>query len=111
MKWTLPAAAALAILSTPAHPVQGSLLHDPVSLNIGVSCQWQTGCMSRQRSAMKRALGYVAKKKPPQWRVQLCNRNASRGGYRVDWIGFDHCVRNESLRPPPPRSVKKRSKR
>ena len=107
MKWTMAAAAGLAILpaSVPAH---GSVLRDPVALNIGISCQWETRCMAQQRKAMKRALNYVANRKPPQWRVQLCNRNASRGGYRVDWIGFDHCVRNEGLRPP---SVKKRLRR
>ena len=28
---------------------------------------------------------------------QLCNRNAGRGGYRVDWVGFEHCIRNSGL--------------
>jgi hypothetical protein len=48
---------------------------------------------------MKRALAYVARQRPPQWRVHLCNRNAGKGGYRVDWIGFEHCIRNMALRP------------
>jgi hypothetical protein len=76
------------------------ILHDPVALNIGINCQWQERCMKLHRGAMKRALYFVRVKHPPQWRVQLCNRNASRGGYRVDWIGFDHCIRNSGFRRP-----------
>lgn len=81
---------------TPGH------LGDPVMLNIGLLCQWQQSCITAQRSAMNKSLKYVAKYQPPQWRIHLCNRNASRIRSRVDWIGFDHCVRNEALRPPPP---------
>lgn len=77
-----------------------SLLHDPVHLNIGVSCQWQKRCMAAQGSAMKRSLSYVSTNRPPQWRLQLCNRNAARGGYRVDWVGFDNCIRNPALKRP-----------
>lgn len=84
-----------------AHQARG-IRADPVSLNIGLVCQWQRACIAKQRSAMTKSLKYVAKYKPPQWRIHLCNKNASRGGQRVDWIGFDRCVRNESLRPPPP---------
>lgn len=100
MKWILGAVTALIWLPTPAGAQRRPLLHDPVALNIGINCQWQSTCMSRQRAAMKRALAYVAKVRPPQWRVQLCNRNAGRSGTRIDWIGFDHCIRNPSLRPP-----------
>ena len=57
--------------------------------------------MDRQDDAMKRSLKYVRAKHPPAWRVQLCNRNAGRKGQRVDWIGFEHCIRNEALRPLP----------
>lgn len=74
-------------------------LYDPVFLNIGFVCRWEARCMDRQDDAMERALKYVRKKKPPAWRVQLCNRNAGRKGQRVDWVGFDHCIRNERLRP------------
>jgi hypothetical protein len=77
-------------------------LYEPVSLNIGVACQWQQACINKQNKAMKRALKYVRKSDPPDWRIHLCNRNASRKGQRVDWIGFDHCIRNTELRPPPP---------
>jgi hypothetical protein len=98
----LLAAAAAALTTVPATaPARARpMLHDPVALNIGVNCQWQARCMARQNSAMKRALSYVASHRPPQWRVQLCNRNASRSGHRVDWIGFDNCIRNASLAVP-----------
>ena len=76
-------------------------LYDPVFLNIGFVCRWEARCMDRQDDAMRRALKYVRKKKPPTWRVQLCNKNAGRKGQRVDWIGFEHCIRNEVLRPQP----------
>jgi hypothetical protein len=98
MKWFLVAPVGIPFVvlanGAPARP----LLHDPVELNIGVNCQWQAHCMTAQRAAMKRSLAYVASAHPPQWRVQLCNRNAARGGYRVDWVGYDHCIRNKTLK-------------
>jgi len=99
MRWIFGAATALIWMPTAAAAERRPLLHDPVALNIGINCQWQSTCMSRQRAAMKKALAYVEKARPPQWRVQLCNRNASRSGTRIDWVGFHHCVRNETLRP------------
>lgn len=106
--------AALLTISGTAVPAAAPL-YDPVSLNIGLACQWQERCISKQKSASKRALKYVRKYKPPTWRIHLCNRNASRMRGRVDWIGFDQCIRNEALRPPPPppppRPVKKRKRR
>jgi hypothetical protein len=102
------AAAAFAAIPWGANAGRTAVLHDPVALNIGVNCQWQTRCMSQQRSAMKSALRFVAKARPPQWRIQLCNRNANRGGNRVDWIGFDHCIRNGALQPPAPHKAKRR---
>jgi len=77
-------------------------LYDPVFLNIGFVCRWEGQCIADQKHAMKRSLKFVRKEHPPTWRVHLCNRNASRKRQRVDWIGFDHCIRNEALRPPPP---------
>ena len=100
MKWLLAAAAAATLVPTTASGRGRAMLHDPVSLNIGVVCQWQSRCMTRQRSAMNRALAYVARHRPPHWRVQLCNRNAGRSANRVDWIGFDNCIRNPALRSP-----------
>jgi hypothetical protein len=58
--------------------------------------------MDRQDDARKSALKFVRKQNVPAWRIQLCNRNAGRRGDRVDWIGFDHCIRNAALPPPPP---------
>jgi hypothetical protein len=110
MRWILGAAAAMGIFAARADAAQRPMLYDAVALNIGVNCQWQSRCMKQQRGAMKHALSYVTKEKPPQWRVHLCNRNASRGGVRVDWLGFDHCIRNAALQPPPARK-KKRSRR
>ena len=72
----------------------------PEILNIGFVCRWEAGCIKRQEQAMNRALKYVRKYRPPAWKVQLCNRNASRGRSRVDWIGMSNCIRNPTLRPP-----------
>jgi hypothetical protein len=69
-------------------------LHDPVSLNIGFNCRWEARCMKLQRNAMKRALEYVAKRRPTPAKIHRCNRSAARAGARVDWIGFNHCIRN-----------------
>jgi hypothetical protein len=94
------AATALAAIPLSAAAETRAVVHDPVVLNIGVNCQWQARCMAQQRRAMGRALSFVAKNHPPRWRVQLCNHNAGRGGNRIDWIGFDHCIRNASLSEP-----------
>ena len=83
-------------------------IYDPVLLNIGLVCRWDNRCMERQKNAMKRATKFVAKYRPPLWRVQQCNRNAGRGGPRVDWIGYDNCIRNAALRQTPPRRVQRR---
>jgi hypothetical protein len=82
----------------------GAPLNDPVQLNIGIACHWERRCIDQQRRAMRKSLAYVSKYHPPVWRIQQCNRNAARGTGRVDWAGFDHCVRNLALayRPPPP---------
>jgi len=100
MKWILAAAIVAGTFAISSGASGRPLLHDPVLLNIGVTCQWQEHCMAAQRSAMRQSLYYVSKKRPPQWRLQLCNRNAARGGYRVDWIGFNNCIRNLSLKRP-----------
>ena len=83
-------------------------LKNPAVLNIGFVCHWQDRCIDQQRDAMGRALNYVAKVQPAAWKIQLCNRNAGRNGTRVDWIGFNNCVRNPDLRPSPPKARKRR---
>lgn len=101
MKYALGfAALALAGVLAAAAASAKPPLRDPVLLNIGFVCQWQHQCMQRQQRALARALSYVRKHRPPAWKVQLCNRNASRRRGRVDWIGYNNCIRNRSLRPP-----------
>ena len=99
------------LFAAAAAAVEAKPLTDPVSLNIGLSCQWQQRCMSQQKKAMKRALKFVRKEQLPTWRIEMCNRNASKSRSRVDWIGFNNCVRNAALRPPPARAVKKPPRR
>jgi hypothetical protein len=72
----------------------------PVFNNIGKLCRWQQACMARQQMSMRRALTFVSQNRPPAWRIQLCNRNASRTRSAVDWFGFDNCIRNSRLRRP-----------
>jgi hypothetical protein len=111
MRWIL-AAAALGLTSAAAPArLERAPLYDPVMLNIGFVCQWQTRCMQMQNSAMKRSLSYVRKKQPQTWRIQLCNRNASRKRDRVDWIGFENCIRNQALRPLSPIARRERNRR
>jgi hypothetical protein len=94
-------AAVLLALSSGALAAQAPVpLYDSIALNIGFNCRWQRSCIAEQRGAMKHSLAYVKRRQPPAWRVQLCNRNASRGRNRVDWVGFSNCIRNAALRPP-----------
>ena len=83
-------------------------IKNPAILNIGFVCRWQTSCIRKQKNAMEHSLKYVEKYDPPTWKIQLCNRNASRNSTRVDWIGFSNCVRNPALRPPPRVTRKRR---
>lgn len=69
-------------------------LHDSVGLNIGLNCHWERRCIAAQTRAMNRALAFVRTKRPNQGLIHLCNRNASRGRARTDWIGFDNCIRH-----------------
>ena len=98
---TLSVAVALLTLTSSADVARNpAILMKPAVLNIGHVCSWQPRCMKKQEQSMQRALKYVRKYRPPAWKIQLCNRNASRRRSRVDWIGFDNCIRNPSLRPP-----------
>jgi hypothetical protein len=69
-------------------------LYDSVGLNIGLNCRWERRCIAAHTRAMERALDYVRAKRPSETRIHLCNRNAMRGRSRVDWIGFDNCIRH-----------------
>ena len=83
-------------------------LYDPVSLNIGINCQWQQSCQRKQTKALGSARKFIAKTNPPLWRIHLCNRNARRGQSRIDWVGFNSCIRNTTLLPPPPPRPRRR---
>ena len=100
MKLPLVGVAMMMIAAGGAAQAKTPPLRDPVFLNIGFVCQWQERCIQSQRAAMNSALAYVRAVDPPNWKVQLCNRNASRGRDRVDWIGFERCIRNAKLKKP-----------
>jgi hypothetical protein len=91
-----------ALLFTGGSEASASLapLFDSVRLNIGLNCRWEQRCIASQTRAMHSALGYVQAHHPSQSRIHLCNRNATRGRFRTDWIGFDNCIRNGSLKRP-----------
>ncbi|HEX3422723.1 MAG TPA: hypothetical protein VHS33_04890 [Sphingomicrobium sp.] len=97
------ALAVLALMGAGAQAPAVAPLYDPVVLNIGINCQWQQSCEKRQRSAMLHAAQFIAATHPPLWRIHTCNRNARRGPARVDWVGFNGCIRNSNLPPPLPR--------
>ena len=93
------AALAFAIAAGAAQ-ARAPMIRNPALLNIGFVCRWNMVCMDRQERAMKRALSFVRNADPPSWKIQLCNRNAARGRARVDWIGYNNCIRNKKLQPP-----------
>jgi hypothetical protein len=111
MKLKLAFIGGLILCSAPVQSRDAPPLRNPALLNIGFVCRWQAKCMKVQERAMKRSLKFVRKKRPPTWKIELCNRNASRGGTRVDWVGYHNCIRNPKLTPPPPRPARKRRTR
>jgi hypothetical protein len=92
--WSL---AALALAACAFEARAAAPLYDPVILNIGINCQWQQRCERQQRKAMSDAAKFIAAKHPPLWKIHLCNRNARRGTSRVDWVGFERCIRNKRV--------------
>ena len=101
------AMAAMVLVSAGAHAQRLPPIKNPVLLNIGFVCKWQDRCIRRQQAAMNSGLKYLKSRSVPEWKVRLCNRNASRGGTRKDWVGFNNCVRNPALRPPARRTAKR----
>lgn len=89
---------AVALAAGTTADARPALLNDPVRLNIGYLCKWQVDCIDRQYAAMRKAISFVKRHKPPKWKIQQCNRNAARGRSRVDWIGYHNCIRNADLR-------------
>jgi hypothetical protein len=96
----LASLASFALIAVGGRAHAAAPLYDPVMLNIGINCQWQQACQRRQLKAMKQAHAYIARNDPPLWRIHLCNRNARRGAARIDWIGFNNCIRNTKLARP-----------
>jgi hypothetical protein len=94
------AIAAFALLTSPVESHALAPLYDPVVLNVGINCQWQRSCERRQLNAMNDSRRYIAREHPPLWRIHLCNRNAARSAARIDWVGFNSCIRNLGLRAP-----------
>ena len=94
VRWTI---AALLLAGGTDAFASGAPLYDSVRLNIGLNCRWEQRCIAAQTKAMSRALYYVRAHRPTQSLIHLCNRNAKRSRYRVDWIGFDNCIRNPRL--------------
>jgi hypothetical protein len=72
-------------------------LYDPVALNIGINCRWEQRCQLKQRGAMNDSRKFMAAERPAVWRIQLCNKNARRATARIDWVGFNNCIRNPYL--------------
>jgi hypothetical protein len=52
---------------------------------------------------MRSAHRFIAARHPPLWKIHQCNRNARRSSSRIDWVGFNDCIRNPGLTQPPPR--------
>lgn len=94
------AAALIASASASAQQRRVPPLKNPVLLNMGFVCKWQNRCIQRQQRAMNASFRYLKSQRVPAWKIRLCNRNSARGGTRKDWIGFNNCIRNPSLRPP-----------
>ena len=94
---------ALALLGWTGSAHAVAPIHDPVALNVGINCQWHQSCERRQFRAMNDARRYIAAAHPPLWRIHMCNRNAARAPSRIDWVGFDNCIRNPRLKRPPRR--------
>ena len=98
MKLPLVGVAILVAAAAGAAAAKVPPLRDPVFLNIGFVCQWQERCIQKQQRAMKKAIGYTRKYKPPGWKIHLCNRRAvQRRSGRVDWISYDNCIRNPDV--------------
>ena len=97
------ALAALAFLAVASDARATAPLYDPVTLNIGINCQWQQSCQRKHLKAMKSAHKFIAAKHPPLWKIHQCNRNARRSPSRIDWVGFNDCIRNANLAPAPQR--------
>ena len=95
MSWMLPFASLLLLgaVSASRAPVR-----DRLALNIGINCRWEPQCIRTQQFGRRDAVQYIRRYNPPRWRIAQCRRNARRYGNRLDWTGFNNCVRNAAIR-------------
>ena len=71
----------------------------PVVRNINLLCKSQSACVQRQWRAMQNAFAFMRAKRLPVWKIEQCNLNAAKQRTRIDWIGFNNCIRNPKVRP------------
>ncbi len=91
---TLFAAAAAPATAQRAPPVH------PVVRNINLVCNSQSSCVQRQWRSMQAAFSFMRAKRLPVWKIEQCNRNAAKQRTRIDWIGFNNCIRNPKVKAP-----------
>ena len=72
----------------------------PVVRTINLLCKSQSSCTQRQWRAMQSAFSFMREKRPPVWKIEQCNRNAAKQRSRIDWIGFNNCIRNPKVKAP-----------
>ena len=72
----------------------------PVVRNINLLCKSQSSCTQRQWRAMQSAFAFMREKRIPVWKIEQCNRNAAKQRSRIDWIGFNNCIRNSKVKAP-----------
>ena len=82
-----------------AVPTRVGVIH-PVVRNINLLCKSQSSCTQRQWRAMQNAFAFMREKRPPVWKIEQCNRNAAKQRSRIDWIGFNNCIRNPKIKAP-----------
>jgi hypothetical protein len=87
----------LSVIGAASRALALAPIYDPVALNIGINCHWLRSCQLKQRNAMSDSRRFMAREHPATWRIHLCNKNARRGPARIDWIGFNNCIRNSHL--------------
>ncbi len=72
----------------------------PVVRNINLLCKSQSSCVQRQWRSMQAAFAFMRARQLPVWKIELCNRNAAKQRSRIDWIGFNNCIRNPKVKAP-----------
>ena len=68
------ALAAFAMISAAPEVCATAPIYDPMTLNIGINCQWQPRCQRQQTKAMDDARKFIAAYDVPLWRIHVCTR-------------------------------------